>query len=73
MTESSKNNEDVELQRFQKPERLIDKVANGSLDYVAGPFLPLQLDDIAEEIDQWMGIALVNDNSAYETGRPERI
>ena len=69
MTESSKNNEDVELLRFQKPERLIDKVANGSLDYVAGPFLPLQLDDIAEEIDQWMGIALVNDNSAYETGQ----
>ena len=57
-----------ESKRFQKPERLIDKVASGSLDYVVGPFLPFQLGDIAEEIDQWMGIALVNDNSAYETG-----
>lgn len=55
--------------RFQKPERLIDKVAAGSEAYMKEAFLTLQLDDIKEEIDGWLSIALVNDNSAYEEGR----
>ena len=52
--------------RFHKPERLIDKIIRDPLHCITDAFLILPLNEVCHEINQWLQIALINDNSAYE-------
>jgi hypothetical protein len=68
MIEENIYNEKDERIRFHKPERLIDKVNGNPLVCITEAFLIFHLEDICQEIDQWLEIALINNNSAYEEG-----
>lgn len=54
--------------RFQKRESPIDRFQNNPYGCINEVFTWFQLDDLGDNLQQWLHIALINDQSAYDEG-----
>jgi hypothetical protein len=53
---------------YSKPPRLLDLVNEDLTGCIREIFVHLHLDDLCDEINQWMEVALINEDSAYSEG-----
>lgn len=60
--------DDKERIRFLKRESPIDRFQNNPYGCIAEVFTWFQLDDLGDNLQQWLHIALINDQSAYDEG-----
>lgn len=54
--------------RFQKPEYAMDHSREDPYGCIAEVFIWIHLDDFHDLLDEWLRIALINDQSAYDEG-----
>ncbi len=61
-------NEEEKRIRFQKPKWAIDTAQEDLYGCIAEVFTWIHLDDFRDELHEWLRIALINDQSAYDEG-----
>lgn len=61
-------NDDSKRIRFQKPKWPIDTAYEDPYGCISEVFTCIHLDDFRDELQEWLRIALINDQSAYDEG-----